>query len=371
MTSSHARYRSRLAAVADDALLAAAIGMDRLVRLYGRFHPDVSPWAVLAVGVADDHPLRIELHDRAVAGTVDHPDLGHVRVLSCTADPALTGLAGVLDQLADARVVRYRPGKRCTVRGVAGGIDRFVKLGPHAESRHSNGVELWRSATNGELGFDVARPLGIDPRRGAVHHGVIAGGWVANALLGRDGDACARRLGRALGTLAASGVRPAATAPPSTQLDRTRRAAKRATDRIPSLGERLSRVLADLELRHGRLRDRLLVPVHGAPHSEQWLDGGGRLGLVDFDRFALGEPELDIATFLAELDSERSLTLPVDTIERAMVDGFESIGPALDAARLDLYRRHKRLAKITRTAWSLRPEADERAERHLSALLDS
>ena len=41
------------------------------------------------------------------------------------------------------------------------------------------------------------------------------------------------------------------------------------------------------------------MPVHGAPHQHQWLADGQRLGLIDFDRFALGDPELDLAVTLA------------------------------------------------------------------------
>jgi len=51
----------------------------------------------------------------------------------------------------------------------------------------------------------------------------------------------------------------------------------------------------------------------------QWLvDGDGRLGLVDFDRYALGEPELDIATFLVELETESPRAVPMAELTAAV-----------------------------------------------------
>jgi thiamine kinase-like enzyme len=120
-----------------------------------------------------------------------------------------------------------------------------------------------------------------------------------------------------------------------------------------------------LRARHVELVARPLVPVHGAPHGHQWLNDDSRLGLIDFDRFARGEPELDVATFLAELDGDSALSLPVNALEEGLREGYRDGGVELDVARLDLYRTHKRLAKVTRTAWSLRPDGDSRAERHL------
>lgn len=178
----------------------------------------------------------------------------------------------------------------------------------------------------------------------------------------------AGRLTAALAGLAIAPVRPGRIEGPPEQLARSRRAARRAVAAVPQLRGPLAAVLADLDRAHGALRPRPGVPVHGAPHMHQWLDDGGRLGLIDFDRFALGEPELDLATFLAELDGDGARLVPMADIEAAAVAGFEDNGVPLDPARLALYRAHKRLAKVTRTACSLRPDGDERAARYLGSV---
>jgi aminoglycoside phosphotransferase (APT) family kinase protein len=111
------------------------------------------------------------------------------------------------------------------------------------------------------------------------------------------------------------------------------------------------------------------VPVHGAPHMHQWLvDDAGRLGLVDFDRYALGEPELDVATFLVELETESPRAVGMAELEAATAAGFRAAGGRLDPDRMTLWTAHKRLAKVARTAAALRPDAEARALAHLDRL---
>jgi aminoglycoside phosphotransferase (APT) family kinase protein len=131
-------------------------------------------------------------------------------------------------------------------------------------------------------------------------------------------------------------------------------------------------MLHTFETRHASLTPDRLVPVHGAPHMHQWLldNDTNRLGLIDFDRFALGEIELDIATLLVELDYEDELTeSPVD-IGNAVVAGFRSAGLDVDRSRLRLYTAHKRMSKITREAWALRTNGERRARRHLPRIIE-
>jgi len=85
---------------------------------------------------------------------------------------------------------------------------------------------------------------------------------------------------------------------------------------------------------------------------------------------ARGDPELDAAVFLAELDFEDDLQLPVDELEDAYIAGAEAIGLSLDHQLLLAYRGHKRLAKALRSARAVRPDGDQRAEAHLRRALE-
>jgi aminoglycoside phosphotransferase (APT) family kinase protein len=123
--------------------------------------------------------------------------------------------------------------------------------------------------------------------------------------------------------------------------------------------QRLLELLGDA---HARLAPRAEKTIHGDPHAEQWLDQGQQLGLLDFESLARGDPELDVAVFLAELDFEDSLQVPVEQLESAFLSGVREVGVILDPARLVVYRAHKRLAKALRSA---RADGDLRAAAHL------
>lgn len=94
----------------------------------------------------------------------------------------------------------------------------------------------------------------------------------------------------------------------------------------PNLGGEPAAVFADFEEQHARLVPRPLVPVHGAPHQHQWLADGEQLGLIDFGRFALGDPELDLATLLAELADESDRRVPMAVLTAAAVAGYAAGG---------------------------------------------
>jgi hypothetical protein len=113
------------------------------------------------------------------------------------------------------------------------------------------------------------------------------------------------------------------------------------------------------------------VPVHGAASPDQWLDDGSTLGLVDFDRFSWSDPELDASAFLGVLDFDAELRGSIQPIETALRDGFREGGFALDERRSATYRVDARLRKLARTAMAVRPDGDERASRHLGAVLEA
>lgn len=358
----------RLADVADAWLaLRSEPPAQRWRRDYARHQPDADPWAVCVLQADDGRLVRIEAQRCAQPDSLDDPVLGPLRLAAFPADPALPGLAKVVASLHDSQVVRYRPGKRCTLRGWTADGERFVKVTSGGERLYRDGLTLWHAYRTRVLSTAVAQPHAWDEATQALWQGVVAGRPILPDLLGAAGDKVAHRLGFALAELATSGCRPTLTHDAAVQLGRTRRAMQRTSRIVPALGRRLQQFDAQLARRHASLTPATLVPVHGAPHAHQWLIDADRLGLIDFDRFALGEPEFDLATFVAELDTERGLSRPVQAIEQAMIDGYAAGGVTIDPRRTALYRAHKRLSKVLRTAFALRSDAAERA----AHLLDS
>lgn len=346
-------------------------------REYGKLKPGGSPWAVLVYEAERAPTVRVRLLETADEPAADEqggPDprteLGRIEITSCEEDPRLPGLSAVLAALDEPTVVRYRPGNRCTVRGSLNGAGRYVKILPGVVDDQSEARARWDAAASGALSFAVAEPHGWDGRTQSSWYGVVPGGPLLPGLTGPEGADVARQIGRSLGELAVAPLRPSRSVGAADHLERTARGLTRAAVAAPALADRL-RVVSDvLAGAHDQLGVRPPVPVHGAAHMNQWLMGTyGRLGLIDFDRFAFGEPEFDLATFLIELEAESSsLMQPVRELEAAVVDGFVEVGGQLDHRRLRLYAMHKRVAKVARTAAALRPDAEERAARELERL---
>jgi hypothetical protein len=336
-------------------------------RVHGKLRPQRSPWAVLVYEGVGGPTVQVRLLEDNDAraggpgGALRVGNLGPVEIVSCAADSALPGLPAVLAALDNPRVVRYHPGSRCTVHGGAGSAARYVKVRADVMDDQQEGRARWAASVSGALSFAVAEPHGWDERSRSSWYGVVPGGPVHPRLFGPQGPQLAHQVGASLGQLALAPLRPTRRDDAMSQLVRTKRGLARAAAATPVLAAGLRRASDSLTRAHDRLGARPLVPVHGAADLEQWLvDDTGGLGLVDFDRFAWGEPEFDLATFVVALRGA-SPGPPTGELETAVIDGFRAVAGELDAQRFALYVLHKRLAKVARTACALRPDAEERA----------
>ena len=113
-------------------------------------------------------------------------------------------------------------------------------------------------------------------------------------------------MGAALATLARSSLRPPHGVGAATT-------AHELVRRVPALRDEVRRAR--------RVAPGPPRPIHGAPHPPQWLADGDALGLIDFDRLALGDPEADVAAFMEAAAAE---------------DGGEAVAAAFGAATAPL-----------------------------------
>ena len=341
-------------------------------RVRGKLRPQRSPWAVLVYEAEGGPTVQVRLLERADAGvgrsdgSPPAGDLGRIEIVACAEDPRLPGLPAVLAAFEAPRVVRYHPGSRCVVHGGTGAAARYVKVLSEAADDQQEARARWAASTAGTLSFAVAEPHGWDERTWSSWYGVVPGRPVVSMLSGREGVRLARQVGASLGELASSALRPVGRTDAASQLARTERGVARAVAVSgPVLAAGLRGVADSLARAHEGLGERPLVPVHGAAHLGQWLvDDAGRLGLVDFDRFALGEPEFDLATFVVDVRAACP-GQPTDELESALLGGFRAVAGDPDAQRLALYVLHRQLAGVVRRACALRPDAEERAARTL------
>jgi aminoglycoside phosphotransferase (APT) family kinase protein len=112
---------------------------------------------------------------------------------------------------------------------------------------------------------------------------------------------------------------------------------------------------------HARCPSRDLRPVHGAPHPDQWLDAGSEVGLIDFDRFSLGDPEMDAGVVLGDLDALAEPAVPPERLAAAFLEGYRAAGVTLREPLVQTYRAHQQLAKVMRAARAIDPGGDRRA----------
>jgi hypothetical protein len=380
--SARARYASRLEVLAApepilEAVRAAvtAWGLEEVPwrRTYGRFEPGRAPFARLVLETTEgpQRILRVDAFEdgpSAVAGeiVVATEAIGWLRLTRFPSDPALATLPGLVASLREFRVVRFRPGSRCTMRVAGNRGARFVKVFPDGRGAalHENAVELHRAADRGELGFGVAAPLNFDPAARALWQQALAGESVESRLFGAAGVPLATRMGRAAATLTRSSLRPAALAGPENQLARARKYRERIGRIAPALGPAAEKVVAQLAALHGAAPARAPRPIHGSPRPRQWLVDGERLALVDFDRFAWGDPELDVSSFVVAAENERA-----HDVAAAFVQAYAVEAGTLRPSLLTAYLAQRRLGEAEKAVRALGPDGDLRAERKLEHAL--
>ncbi|GEM_PF-1818089 len=143
-------------------------------RSFGRLDPGGSPYAAILyehpqcsrnicfVEIFDDQPLA----DRKTIQYFDS-SLGWLQLRRFPDDPCLTKLAGVLEDVEDLEVLRYRPYKRCTFRvsksNRSGQVFGKMFADKRGEQIYRESIALWEAANDGQLQFAVAEPMAWDP----------------------------------------------------------------------------------------------------------------------------------------------------------------------------------------------------------------
>lgn len=304
--------------------------------------------------------------------SVEVPGIGHLALRRFPDDDALPGITAILEGAEPVTVLRYRPEARCTMRVDGSTGPRFAKVlsaDIDGESIDLDGRAIAASSARGELGFAVAPSLGWDPGTRTHWQGPVAGTPAVAVLFGPDGAELAVRMGAAAATLTTSGLQPRHRIGREGQLAASRKYADRIAARFPSLAPGLDEFMRAVEPMHSTDDDTRARPIHEAPHPHQWLLDGDRLGLIDFDGFCLGPPELDVATFTAEMEHENPKKMPVAAIIEGFRAGYESVTGRLDDTAMRAYLGHKRLARVQRLSQAVRPDNEARAAAALDRAL--
>lgn len=388
-------YRKQLTALTTDTAILAALSVaarecawypsdKNWVRTYERFEPDHDPFATLIfqshgkpqkllhVEISEAYPHEENADDFVLR----HNSLGWLCVKPFPADPVLPTLslvlASALAASVETTVVRYWPGCRCMLRMDESVQTHFAKIYSRKFLRHDRGerlhravVSLWRAAERGELEFAVAEPERWDSCTLTRWQAKIAGASVAALLFGAEGENLAYRMGRAAASLTRANVEPPQIFDAPEQLSDSIACGVELSRRVPELAAEVTALLELLNTIHAATASRPLRPIHGDLQACHWIDDKAQLGLVDFDDFALGDPERDAASFLVQLEFEKHPQAQVKKLSYAFLAGYEAVAEPLDHQLLNAYMAHKRLARALKLARLLQPDGDLQAARAL------
>ncbi len=383
MTSVHERHRQALEELEARAHVPRVVRAARMLGIEPE-HPPVAlrsalragdgPYAesVLALGPRPDQVVAIGcwLTPPDAPGSafpVRAGSLGWLTVTPITLDPVAATAARL--EGTRSRLVRYHRGLRATVR-VEGPKDlrgcpvAFAKVfnDHRGAARHAVAARLAEASEKGLLGFRVPTPARYDAQRFVLWQLGVAGAPATAQLTEPEGPRLARAMGTALASLHASGLDAAHRITPTTQLARAERHVAEAVRLVPGLRDGLMRLLDDVAAGPDA-GTRPAVAIHGSPDPSQWLTGPGlRPGLLDFDRFSLGMPEIDLACFLVEVEA-MARHQSTDRATRAFVEGYRAGGAEVDGGELRRQTTLRRIGKVVRAARALRLDGDHRASR--------
>jgi aminoglycoside phosphotransferase (APT) family kinase protein len=176
--------------------------------------------------------------------------------------------------------------------------------------------------------FDVARVLRVDLAAGTVACAPLPGRPLSDLLATPGGEPAALALGSALRALHAAPPPPDADrheAP--TEITLLGRVTEELEPYAPALAARARIAASAAARRLAALDGADAAPLHRDLHDKQVLVAAdGRIGLIDFDTLAVGDPALDVGNLLAHLDLRalqgRCTRADAERLAGALLEGY-------------------------------------------------
>jgi Phosphotransferase enzyme family len=228
--------------------------------------------------------------------------------------PRLAGEHGRVKVKA-ARVIRYKAGRRCVIeydvriKRPNAEPERLKLIGKIRAKRFGNeGYRLlnaiWEAGFSEESadGISVPEPLGVLTGLRMWLQRKVNGAEAMAILTETDnGVELARRIAAAAHKLHQAGVPAERSHTMSEELQILHEHLPLVLRARPHLQKRIERVLAGCDRLGERLARAQFCGIHRDFYAAQVIVGKGRLYLVDFDLYCMGDPALDIGNFLGHL----------------------------------------------------------------------
>jgi len=253
------------------------------------------------------------------------------------ADRRLPGLAPLLAR-PDARLLAHRAERRAVVRLDGPGAPRYAKVVRRERTQALAAVA--HAARNLAAGaFEVPLVVDTEPDAGVITFAAVPGVTLHELLATDEAIASMPLVGEALRALQAASPPPAAVHGAPEEAGVLRSSIERLEPYSPDLCVRVRAAAPSVLARLAATPADGWVPAHRDLHDKQLLlDAAGRVGMLDFDNLARGDPALDLANLLVhlELREEQGLCSRGWTAEAAsgLLEGYgpvEALRPSIEA----------------------------------------
>jgi glycosyltransferase involved in cell wall biosynthesis len=266
--------------------------------------------------------------------------------------PRLSGEDGRL-LLKAIRVIGHKPGRRCVVEydvrverpgharetvALIGKtrVRRFGNEGYRAQER------IWNAGFDSASadGISVPEPVGVLPRFRMWFQRKVPGETATRLLGAPEGIELASRIAEAIHKVHVANIPTERHHLMADELRILHECLSKVQELMPDYSKRLERLLAACDRLGARVPKPRLCGIHRDFYSAQVVVHEGRIYLIDFDLYCMGDPGLDVGNFIGHI-TEQSLREKGDARawakqERALEEKFlelagEQCGPAVAA----------------------------------------
>ncbi len=302
------------------------------------YRPDAGGKLAKALAEADSHERRTRLDPECIVVCM-FPDDVKLPVLARLADPEARRdlMARVFDgrpgtDEGELERLTYKPERRYVARWVSQAESALVKF--YAGDARAAARTGWTTVSSREV-------LRIPQRSGgSTRHAVLAFEWLPgenlrDILAGPAPLPAVQLAGRALAELHGQSSRKVAAREPALRIREMRELVDALAVLSPGLADRAARLAEHVA---ARLCDEgpATKCIHGDLYDKQMLIDSDRVGLIDLDGVALGDPRIDLGLLLGHLDRDvlmgRLPALRVAEVEAALLDSYQqargqAVGP--------------------------------------------
>jgi glycosyltransferase involved in cell wall biosynthesis len=230
--------------------------------------------------------------------------------------PRLSGVNGKL-RLKAIRVIRHKPGRRCVIEydvrverpdlptetvTLIGKtrVRRFGNEGYRMQER------IWNAGFDSASadGISVPEPIGVIPRFRMWFQRKVPGETATRLLAMSGGVELASRIAVAIHKLHKANVPTERQHLMADELRILHECLAKVQQQKPEWSARLERVLTGCDLLGASVPEPRLCGIHRDFYSAQVVFHEGRLYLIDFDLYCLGDPGLDIGNFIGHITEQ-------------------------------------------------------------------